>query len=312
MATADALLENAKASLKDKNVDVAIEHLEEAIKVDETHTEAHETLAGLCFIVKDYERAASLYKRVSVLDPKNVGALINSGAALNKKKDFKESVKTLRQALGKDRRCPETYYNLGIAERGLNHLAMAVSAYKEAIRLKPEFVEAISNLGNVLLEMKNHTQAITQFRKALEVRPDFKKAQKGLKKAEEASYQLKQSRDPFGRLVNMDEVEKKNQIEEKKIELTPQERFEDRDTVHKLAKESELLAIDLLAQIKEELSPAVLGITRLMTEEKNSTHWAQEQVEYQSAFRRFLLRLEKLKEKTDEIKKHEEKIQNKA
>lgn len=312
MSEVDELVANARSALKSKDLDSAVKFLDQAIAIDASHVIAHEILAGVCFLKQDFEKAATLYKRVSMLDPKNSGALVNAGAALNKQKNFNEAIKSLRLALAKDRRCPEAYYNLGIAERGLKHLAMSVSAYKEAIRLKPDFVEALSNLGRVLLEMNNHSQAITYFRKALEVEPTFKLAQKGLKKAEEASYQLKQSRDPFGRLVDMDEIEKKNQAEAKSIELTPQERFEDRDTVHKLAKASELLAVELLAQMKDELSPAVLGISRLMTEEKNSKHWAKEQMEYQAAFRRFLLRMEKLKEKTDELTAHEKAIQEKA
>lgn len=309
MATLEEMFAEAKAELKQKKLDSAISKFEQVIELDDRHREGHETLASLYFAKKEYEKAATHFKRVAILDPTNSDALINAGAALNKAKEFREAVKTLRQALAKNRRSPEAYYNLGIAERGMGQQAMAVSAYKEAIRINPEFVEAYSNLGSVLLEMNNLSQAILYFRKALEVQPDFEKAQRGLKKAEDATFQKKQNANPFGRLVDMDAIEKKGEEAEQEIELTTQQRYEDRDVIHKLSKESELVAIELLTQLKEELSPAVLDISRLVQEEKNSRQWAEEQTEYESAMRRFRLKLEKLLEVTDALRKHEESIQ---
>lgn len=309
MPTADELCEQADSALARRNLADAVKLLELAIASNSRHAAAHDKLAGLVFLSKDYERAFELFKRAAMLDPKNTGALVNAGAACNKKKDFNEAAKTLRSALSKDRRCPEAYYNLGIAQRGLNQLSMAVSAYKEAIRLNPKFIEAYTNLGNVLLEMKNHSQAISNFRAALEIDPNFQKARQGLLKAEESSFQSKNAISPFGRLVDMDEVERRNQTVENVIELTPQERFDDRDFVHRFAKESELSAIELLNQIKEELAPAVLRLSRLAKEEKHGRVWAAELAEYQASVRRFRLRLEHLKEKTSAIREHEVQMQ---
>ncbi len=310
MPTPDELCAEANDCLKKKDVAAAVKCLEEAIEHDSRHVSAHETLAGLCFLTRDYDRAIQLYQRVSILDPKNSGALVNVGAVQNKKKDFQEAAKTLRLALSKDRRCPEAYYNLGIAQRGLNQMAMAVSAYKEAIRLAPDMFQAYSNLGNVLLEMKNHSQAVLQFRKALEIQPDFKKAKVGLSRAEEATHQAKTSMSPFGRLVDMEEVARQNQSVEKKINLTVQQRFDDRDRIHRLAKESELLAIEFLTQIKDELSNAILELSRLAGEEKHGRAWAEELAKFEIASRKYHLQLETHRNKTDQIREHEKKILN--
>lgn len=310
MPTPDELCTEADDSLKKKDVAAAMKCLEEAIQIDSRHVPAHETLAGLCFLTADYDRAIQLYQRVSLLDPKNSAALVNVGAVQNKKKDFQAAAKTLRLALSKDRRCPETYYNLGIAQRGLKQMAMAVSAYKEAIRLAPEMVQAYSNLGNILLEMKNHSQAVIQFRKALEIQPDFKKARVGLRRAEDASHEAKKSMSPFGRLVDMEEVARQNQAVKKKINLSPQQRFDDRDRMHRLSKESELLAIEFLAQIKDELSTAILELSRLAGEEKHGRAWADELAKFEIASRRFHLQLEAHRGKTDQIRDHEKKIES--
>ncbi len=310
MTTPDELCTEANEHLKKKDIAAAITCLEEAIQSDSRHVSAHETLAGLCFLTKDYDRSIELYQRVSMLDPKNSAALVNVGAVYNKKKDFTEAAKTLRLALAKDRRCPEAYYNLGIAQRGLKQMAMAVSAYKEAIRLAPDMVQAYSNLGNVLVEMNNHSQAILQFRKALEIQPDFKKAQIGLRRAEEKTHQAKNAMSPFGRLVDMEEVARQNQTVEKKIHLSPQQRFEDRDRIHRISKESELLAIELLAQIKNELAVVILDLSRLAGEEKHGRAWAEELAKFEIASRRYHLQLENHRSKTDQIREHEKKIRS--
>lgn len=308
MPTADETFELARKALKDKDIAASLKLLTETISLDDRHAEAHETLAGLCFHQKEYQRAGELFHRVAVLNPKNIGALVNAGASYNKAGDFQSAIKELRAALVKDRRSVEAYYNLGIAQRGSGQLSLAVSAYKEAIRLNPEFVEAYCNLGNTLIEMKNLPQAITNFRKALEIQPEFKKALLGLRRAEDAVYQQKTERNPFGRLVDMEQAERKNTCQEKVVQLSSQDRFDDRDQVHKVSKSSELLAIELLAQMKEELTPSLLRLSRLVTEEQHGRVWAAELLEFQSAVRRFRIRLEKLREKTDDLRAHEKMI----
>ncbi|QDT32080.1 tetratricopeptide repeat protein [Thalassoglobus polymorphus] len=309
MPTADETYADAKKCIQEKRFADAIQSLEQTIQEDSQHLLAHESLAGLCFLTKNYDRAIQLFQRVQALDPKNIGALVNVGALQNKKKDYTAAVKTLRLALSKDRRCPEAYYNLGIAQRGLHQNSMAVSAYKEAIRLRPDFVEAYTNLGNVLLEMKNHSQAILQFRKALEVQPDFERAKIGLCAAQEQTEQAKSAISPFGRLVDMEQVEKMNRTVAKHLHLTPQQRFEDREDVHKLAKDSELQAIELLKQIKEELSPIILELSRLSSEETSGRIWEAGLKKCQAASRRFSLCLENLNETTDKLTEHEKEIQ---
>ena len=84
---------------------------------------------------------------------------------------FNDSVKALRRGIQKDRKCADGFYNLGLAYRGLNQLSMAVSAYREAIRLEPEMAEAHLNLANVFVEMGNHQQAILHYKKAIEKVP---------------------------------------------------------------------------------------------------------------------------------------------
>ena len=47
---------------------------------------------------------------------------------------------------------PQAHYNLGIALDASGDVREAIAAYREAIRLKPDYAEAHYNLGNALRE----------------------------------------------------------------------------------------------------------------------------------------------------------------
>lgn len=256
----DALCQEARGLIKQKEFTKAIAAYQQALQVDSRSVAAHEGLATTYFIIKDYDNALEHFRKVTLIDPRRSRALVNIGAVYNRKQDYNNAVKILRQALAKDRRCAEAYYNLGIAHKGLKQHGMAVSAYKEAIRLDSEIPEAYQNLANCLAEMGNSSQAITNYRRALELRPDFEAARIGLQKATSQADAAKRAISPFGRLVDPKQAGSGvHQLESR--ELSPQERFEDRLTLHRVAKELEGTSAVLLTQLREEISPVLLRLT---------------------------------------------------
>ena len=81
--------------------------------------------------------------------------------------DHRKSTEVLRRALQRDRKCAEAYYNMGIAHRAMQMNTMAISAYKEALKLAPEMIDAHINLGNIYMDMKNIGLALQCFQAAL-------------------------------------------------------------------------------------------------------------------------------------------------
>ena len=59
----------------------------------------------------------------------------------------------------------------------------AISHYKMAIKLKPDFADAYNNLGAVLFNAKMTEEAIDYFKEAIRIRPSFTAAQKNLETA---------------------------------------------------------------------------------------------------------------------------------
>ncbi|MCA9090763.1 MAG: tetratricopeptide repeat protein [Planctomycetaceae bacterium] len=306
---ADKLCAEAKLAFTSREMDRARQLYEQALATDSRHIHAHEGLAFVCFVVKDYQRAAELFLRVSRLDPRRAEPLINLGAAYNRLEDHAGAVRVLRQALVKDRRNADAYYNLGLAYRGQKQYGLAVSAYKEAIRLRPEMVDAHYNLGNTLIEMKSNAQAIKAFEKALEIDPQFAKARQCLERARATDQEAKAQLSPFGRLVDMDEVERRNQSPDKKYrELTANERFLERDALHTLSREAQQLATGFLGQIRDELEVALLEVSRVVSENRDTHEWHREAGQLENACDRFGQVQKTLMAKLDEIRAHEESM----
>jgi predicted O-linked N-acetylglucosamine transferase (SPINDLY family) len=64
-------------------------------------------------------------------------------------------------------------YNTALVLKASGHLEAAVEKYAEAIRLKPDFVEAYYNKGNILRELNRSEEAIDSYKSAITFKPDF-------------------------------------------------------------------------------------------------------------------------------------------
>jgi tetratricopeptide (TPR) repeat protein len=65
------------------------------------------------------------------------------------------------------------YNNLGLAERGRHRLVQAIADYREALRIRPSFLDAHNNLGEALLKEDRVDEATVQILEALRLKPDF-------------------------------------------------------------------------------------------------------------------------------------------
>lgn len=92
--------------------------------------------------------------------------------------------------------CPlnaKVHYNIGKLNSDLGNIEKAISKYRLAISLNPEYDQAMNNLGNLLKDQGKNKEAEQLLRRAVEIRPDFAAAwmnlgivQAALKKPREA------------------------------------------------------------------------------------------------------------------------------
>ena len=74
----------------------------------------------------------------------------------------------------------ELYYKKGISFANLGLLDEAIEAYKEAIRINPEYADAHFNLGIVLEDKGHFEEAVKAYREAIRINPEFAKAYNNL------------------------------------------------------------------------------------------------------------------------------------
>lgn len=253
------------SAFRQHDYEAAIAAFQQALALDELQVGLHEALATAFFQLKRYDEAVHHFTRITRLAPQLGKPHFNLGAVYNRMGQYDKAVDALRRGLAKDKRCSEAYYNLGIAHRGQGQLGLAISAYKEAIRIAPQMAEAHQNLANVYIEMQNYRQAIAHFRTALEIRPDFDRARRGLEYAEEARAQAEQAISPFGRLADSPESRSESLATHTR-RLSDAERLSDRQQVRQLAIGIDATARQLLKQLRDNLEPKILSLTRAVAQ----------------------------------------------
>jgi tetratricopeptide (TPR) repeat protein len=127
------------------------------------------------------------------------------GDILMARKQYREAIDMFKQGSPKD---PVLWNKQGIAYHQLAQLANARKSYEQALKLKPDYVEAMNNLGTIYYAQKSMRRAISWYNKALKVAPaelrsasiymNLGTAQFGRKKYEEATaaYQTALKLDP--------------------------------------------------------------------------------------------------------------------
>ena len=128
------------------DVEQALQHMEEAVRLDPTFAPAEHNLATALMIGGNLQGALEHYRRAIELQP-----------------DY-----------------PQAHNNLGGVLQSMGRPAEAVRHYRLAIEFQPRHADAHYNLANVLLSEGTLDEAITHYRRALEVAPDVPRTRNGL------------------------------------------------------------------------------------------------------------------------------------
>ena len=88
-----------------------------------------------------------------------------------------EAARIYRQVVAEEPENADIWCLLGVARRAMGDIEGAGHAYREALRLRPGFVEARINLGNVLVHQGKPAEAEVCYREVLRLRPNHAEAQ---------------------------------------------------------------------------------------------------------------------------------------
>jgi tetratricopeptide (TPR) repeat protein len=142
------------------------------------------------------------------------------------RKMYREAIDTFRTGPPRD---PVLFNKTGIAYHQLMQLANARKSYEQALKIKPDYVEAMNNLGTVYYSQKSYRRAISWYDRALKIAPHESKsasiymnlgtAQFARKRYEEATkaYRMAMSLDPdvFERHGNFGVMLEERTVQEK-------------------------------------------------------------------------------------------------
>ena len=120
--------------------------------------------------------AERLYAEILKVQPGQIDALNNRGAALSSLGRDEEALASFRTAFELKPGHVEAHYNYGSSLRNLGRYEEALASFDRALALRPDYVKAHNNRGAVLEAMNRLEPALAAYERALAIDPDFKEA----------------------------------------------------------------------------------------------------------------------------------------
>jgi len=123
-----------------------------------------------------WENSLTLFERTLKITSNNYLPHNNLGVALDEQGRTAEAIAHYLQALRIKPDYVDAYYNLGNALGKQGRTAEAIAHYLRALRINPDYVGAHYNLGNALGKQGRTAEAIAHYLEALRINPDFEDA----------------------------------------------------------------------------------------------------------------------------------------
>jgi len=131
---------------------------------------------GRLFAAGELRAAEIVCRQLLERQPDHFGALHALGAVHAKRGQFAEAERFIARALEIDGTSPLAWNGHGSALRGLKRLDEALTSYRRAIALKPDFAQAFYNLAGVMHELGRLDDALANYDKALALQPGYVRA----------------------------------------------------------------------------------------------------------------------------------------
>lgn len=139
----------------------------------EQDSQAQKNWAMACIQAGRFAEAKAIYTEICRARPGDADAWFMLSAINGYLGLMGEAVRCGRQAVAIRPDYVEAHYNLGQAYKRLNKSPEAEASFRAAVRLRPDYAEAWDNLGYILQEQGKKDEAMACYQEALRLRPDF-------------------------------------------------------------------------------------------------------------------------------------------
>jgi len=157
--------------LSQDDCEKALPYFEKAVESDSNYAEAW-AQTGFCREkLGRHAEAIDASKKAVSLRP-SAESYFNIGLANYYLKNYREAAEGYRQAIRLDPyNAADAHYALGLVYRDWGRPEDEIQAYKQAIKLKPDYVSAYERLGSRYLRSKKYPEAIETFKQLAALKP---------------------------------------------------------------------------------------------------------------------------------------------
>jgi tetratricopeptide (TPR) repeat protein len=128
----------------------------------------------------DLDGAIQHFQEALKIEPGNINAHVSIGLAFGYRRNFDRAISHFRSAIKINPRIPEIYNSLAVALAYTGKTDDAVTQLKKALEINPRFAKAHNTWGVMLAKAGKIDEGIDHLRKAIAIDPEYAEAKKNL------------------------------------------------------------------------------------------------------------------------------------
>ncbi len=121
---------------------------------------------------ENWSAALTFFQKAKEKNPQDADVWVYLGHCYGKLGHYQDAIEAYKQAIRIKPDYAGAHYNLGNAYRELGRYQNAIESFKQAIRIKPDYSDAHYNLGTVYYNLDRYQDAIEAYKQAIRINPD--------------------------------------------------------------------------------------------------------------------------------------------
>lgn len=200
------IVEQAVVAIQAKDFGAALDHLNNAVKLDRDCAEAYFQRAGILADAKNYDRQAlNDYSRAVELDPNDVRYHNMRGLFLLTRKQFDQAETDFTAAVQVDPKYIQAWNNRGLVKLARGDYQASIDDFNKAVEIDPNYIDGFNNRGFAWYQAGVDDRALEDFNKTLELKPDYVNAINNRGMLYLRMKKFRDAADDFSRAIELDE-----------------------------------------------------------------------------------------------------------